>query len=397
MLMSLGIIFICGLIFAGIFKKLGLPSLVGMLITGIILGPSAFNLIDQSFLDISDGLRKIALVVILLRAGLALDFITLKKIGNNAFKLSIIPALFEMIAVTVGAVYLLDFDIYNAILLATVVSAVSPAVVVPYMLNMIEKSSKHSELAKTIMTSASLEDVLVIVLFFSSLTLATTTQVSITVLFSLVISIILGIMGGLISGVVLSQAFKRFEIVDSAKAITMLAISFLFLTLESKLTGVIQFSGLIAIMVLGVTLNSFNKTTSIIIGAKFKEIWVAAEIVLFVLVGAKLDLSSALSGLGVSLIIITLGLGFRFIGVYLSLLKSKYNISQKLFVMISFIPKATVQAAIGPIALSVGLLSGNQILSIAVIAIIVTAPLGSVLMLKMENVLLGGKDEKISE
>ncbi len=397
MLTSLGIIFIFGLIFAGVFKKLGLPSLVGMLITGIILGPSAFDLIDESFLEISDGLRKIALVVILLRAGLALDFTTLKQIGNNAFKLSIIPAMFEMVIVSACAYYFLDFNIYNSILLGTVVSAVSPAVVVPYMLNMIEKSKKRSVIAKTIMMSASLEDVLVIVLFFSSLTLATTSQISPTAFLSLFISIILGIGVGFICGYILSSVFKRFLIVDSAKAITLLAISLLFLSLEDSLTNVVQFSGLIAIMVLGITLNSFNKSTSNIIGAKFKEIWVAAEIVLFVLVGAKLDVNYALNGIGVAILIITLGLLFRFVGVYLSLLTSKYSIKEKLFVMISFIPKATVQAAIGPIALSYGLASGNKILSIAVIAILITAPLGSVLMLKMENVLLGGKDEKISE
>lgn len=389
MVMSLGVIFIVGLVFSGIFKKLKLPSLVGMLITGMIVGPNVLDLMDQGFLENSDELRKIALTIILLRAGLAIDVNVLRKIGKNVIILSIVPAFFEMIIVSVVAMVIFNFDFVNALLLGTVIAAVSPAVVVPFMLRLMEnKKTQHRSIPQLIMASASLEDVFVIILFFSALNLSVSQEFNFIIVISLIISIVLGLLGGIILGVVTTIIFRRFEVVDSAKAITLLAISFLFLTLEGYMDGVIKFSGLIAIMTLGVTTLTLNKKDALIVGSKFKEIWVAAEIVLFVLVGGALDIDYAIKGIGYSLIVIAIGLLFRFIGIYVSLYKSKYTWNEKKFIMISFIPKATVQAAIGPVALTMGLASGNVILSVSVTAILITAPLGSYLMSLNQNKIL---------
>lgn len=389
MIMSLGIIFICGLLLAGIFKRLGLPSLVGMLIAGIVLGPYALNLIDESILAISDDLRKIALIIILFRAGLGIDISVLKKIGKNVLFLSFVPAILESAIISVLSMWLFDFDFPNALLLGVVISAVSPAVIVPYMLSLKSQNrGSYKSIPELVIASASLEDVLVIVLFFSVLGFVTTNSISFMPFASLVVSLVLGVLCGVISAFVCNLLFKTFKIKTSAKAILLLSLCFLFVTLETKLTGVVKFSGLIASMVLGISLNSLNMDVSKKVSKKFKDMWVANEIILFVLVGAKIDVSYALNGIWVASLIIVVGLIFRFIGIYASLFSSKLNKYEKLFVMISFIPKATVQAAIGPIALSVGLSSGKTILTVAVIAILITAPLGAFLMMKLENILL---------
>ncbi len=389
MIMSLGIIFICGLLLAGIFKRLGLPSLVGMLIAGIVLGPYALNLIDASILAISDDLRKIALIIILFRAGLGIDISVLKKIGKNVLFLSFVPAILESAIISVLSMWLFDFDFPNALLLGVVISAVSPAVIVPYMLSLKSQNrGSYKSIPELVIASASLEDVLVIVLFFSVLGFVTTNSISFMPFASLVVSLVLGVLCGVISAFVCNLLFKTFKIKTSAKAILLLSLCFLFVTLETKLTGVVKFSGLIASMVLGISLNSLNMDVSKKVSKKFKDMWVANEIILFVLVGAKIDVSYALNGIWVASLIIVVGLIFRFIGIYASLFSSKLNKYEKLFVMISFIPKATVQAAIGPIALSVGLSSGKTILTVAVIAILITAPLGAFLMMKLENILL---------
>lgn len=389
MLFSLGIIFIVALIFAGIFKRLGLPTLIGMLIAGIIIGPECLDLIDPIFLEISDFLRKVALIIIVLRAGLALDFSVLKQIGKTAILLSIIPALCEIVIITIVAQYILQFDFVNAFLLGTVIAAVSPAVIVPSMLNLMERKFKNStNIPQLIMTSATVEDVVVITMFFTALSLAQSSEVSVTIPITLIISILLGIICGLLSGYLLKLVFNYLKTTSTIKTIILFVISLFFMTLESNLVGTIKFSGLIAVMTLGITAYNIDKESATTISSKFKEVWVIAEIFLFVLVGAMLNITLALEEIDTAIIIIICGLLFRFLGVFISLLTTKLKLKQKLFVVISFIPKATVQAAVGPIALSVGLASGDIILSIAVTAILITAPIGAILINKLQLKLL---------
>lgn len=378
MLTSLALIFLCGLLLGSIFQKIKLPPLLGMIITGIILGPYALNLIDQSVLSISSDLRQIALIIILTRAGLNLDINSLKKVGRPAILMCFLPACFEIIGMVLLAPPLLGISILDALIMGTVVAAVSPAVIVPKMLKLIETGyGKDKSIPQMIMAGASVDDVFVIVLFTSFTGLAQGESFSPISLIQVPISIILGLGLGILIGIILGFFFKKVHMRDSIKVIIILSISFLLVTLENSLKGIIPVSGLIAIMSIGISLQKIRSDASKRISTKFSKLWVAAELMLFVLVGATVDIKYAFSA-GIMAILLIFGvLVFRMIGVLICLIKTKLNKKERIFCMIAYCPKATVQAAIGYIPLTMGLSCGNIVLTVAVLSILITAPLGA--------------------
>lgn len=378
MLTSLALIFLCGLLLGSIFQKIKLPPLLGMIITGIILGPYALNLIDQSVLSISSDLRQIALIIILTRAGLNLDINSLKKVGRPAILMCFLPACFEIIGMVLLAPLLLGISILDALIMGTVVAAVSPAVIVPKMLKLIETGyGKDKSIPQMIMAGASVDDVFVIVLFTSFTGLAQGESFSPISLIQVPISIILGLGLGILIGILLGFFFKKVHMRDSIKVIIILSISFLLVTLENSLKGIVPISGLIAIMSIGISLQKIRSDASKRISTKFSKLWVAAELMLFVLVGATVDIKYAFSA-GIMAIVLIFGvLVFRMMGVLICLIKTKLNKKERLFCMIAYCPKATVQAAIGSIPLTMGLSCGNIVLTVAVLSILITAPLGA--------------------
>lgn len=378
MLFSLALIFLCGMILGSLFKKLKLPALLGMLLTGILLGPNFLNLLDSSILNISADLRQIALIIILTRAGLNLDIQDLKKVGRPAFFMCFIPATLEIIGMIILASYLFKLSFLDSAILGTVIAAVSPAVIVPKMLKLMEEGyGKKNSIPQLIMAGASVDDIFVIVLFTAFTGLATTGALSFAEFIKIPTSIILGLLAGAILGKILALFFEKIHLRDSNKVIILLSIAFLLVTLEKSITGVIGFSGLLAIMAMGGTIKKFRKEVAIRLSNKFSKLWIASELILFVLVGASVNINY-LSSTGILAIILILGvLIFRMFGVFISLLRTPLDRKERLFSMIAYCPKATVQAAIGSIPLAMGLPCGELILSIAVLSILITAPLAS--------------------
>lgn len=378
MLLSLALIFLLGMILGSLFKKLKLPALLGMLLTGILLGPHFFNLLDSSILNISADLRQIALIIILTRAGLNLDIQDLKKVGRPAFFMCFIPATLEIIGMIILASYLFKLSFLDSAILGTVIAAVSPAVIVPKMLKLMEEGyGKKNSIPQLIMAGASVDDIFVIVLFTVFTGLATTGALSFAEFIKIPTSIILGLLAGAILGKILALFFEKIHLRDSNKVIILLSIAFLLVTLEKSITGVICFSGLLAIMAMGGTIKKFRKEVAIRLSNKFSKLWIASELILFVLVGASVNINY-LSSTGILAIILILGvLIFRMFGVFISLLGTPLDRKERLFSMIAYCPKATVQAAIGSIPLAMGLPCGELILSIAVLSILITAPLAS--------------------
>lgn len=378
MLFSLALIFLLGMILGSLFKKLKLPALLGMLLTGILLGPHFFNLLDSSILNISADLRQIALIIILTRAGLNLDIQDLKKVGRPAFFMCFIPATLEIIGMIILASYLFKLSFLDSAILGTVIAAVSPAVIVPKMLKLMEEGyGKKNSIPQLIMAGASVDDIFVIVLFTVFTGLATTGALSFAEFIKIPTSIILGLLAGAILGKILALFFEKIHLRDSNKVIILLSIAFLLVTLEKSITGVIGFSGLLAIMAMGGTIKKFRKEVAIRLSNKFSKLWIASELILFVLVGASVNINY-LSSTGILAIILILGvLIFRMFGVFVSLLGTPLDRKERLFSMIAYCPKATVQAAIGSIPLAMGLPCGELILSIAVLSILITAPLAS--------------------
>lgn len=381
MLFSLALIFLVGICLGSIFNKLKMPQLLGMLITGIILGPFGLKLLDEKILLISSDLRQFALVIILLRAGFNLDLNSLKKVGKSAILMCFVPATLEIIGMIIFAPKLLGLSLIDSAILGTVIAAVSPAVIVPKMLNLIEKKyGTNKSIPQLIMAGASVDDVFVIVLFTSFLKLATTGKFSIINLVKIPISIILGIILGILIGLILIYFFKKIHLRDSLKIVIVLSISFILLFLENLIKGNINFSGLLAIMSIGITFNQKYFVLSQRLSQKFTKLWVAAELLLFVLVGATVNPSYAISSGALTILLIFVVLIFRLTGVYLSLLSSNLNLKEKIFCMVAYSPKATVQAAIGSIPLAMGLSSGNIILTMSVLSILITAPVGAFLI-----------------
>lgn len=382
MLLSLALIFLCGMILGKIFSLLKLPSLLGLIITGIILGPYCLNLLDNSILSISADLRELALIIILTRAGLNLDIEDLKKVGRPAILMCFVPASFEIIGMILIAPRLFDISLLDAALMGSVVAAVSPAVLVPKMLKLIdEKYGTNKSIPQLLMAGASVDDIFVIVLFTSFTSLVKGGNISYLDFIKIPTSIIFGLLIGVIIGFILSKFFSKFHIRDSAKVVIILSVSFILVSIETSVSnlfgGVIGISGLLAVMSIGAYLKKSKEELSKRLSLKYSKLWVAAEIILFVLVGAAVNINYALKSGVLGVVLIFAVLIFRMLGVFVSLIKTKLNKKERIFSMISYCPKATVQAAIGSIPLSLGFASGEIILVIAVLAILITAPLGA--------------------
>lgn len=378
MLISISMILLMGMFMGWLCKKIQLPSLTGMILTGIILGPYFLNLIDSSLLNISSDLRRIALIIILTRAGLSLDLNDLKKVGRPAILMCFVPACFEILGMIILAPKLLGISILDAAIMGAVVVAVSPAVIVPKMLKLMEEGYgvSHS-IPQLILAGASVDDVFVIVIFTAFTGLAQGNDISIRSFINIPISIILGIIIGTLIGIVLANYFKKIHIRDTSKVIILLCISFILVTFEDKFSSIIPFASLIAVMAIGIALQKRRNVVANRLSVKFNKLWVVAEIVLFVLVGATVDIKYAVSAGALSIILILGVLAFRMLGVFLCLIKTNLSLKERIFCMIAYTPKATVQAAIGGVPLAMGLSCGNIVLTVAVVAILITAPLGA--------------------
>ena len=397
MLLSLAVIFLCGMGMGAVFRRLNLPQLLGMLLTGILLGPYALNLLDGSILSISADLRQIALIIILTRAGLNLDVEDLKKVGRAAVLMCFVPASFEILGMLALAPRILGISLLDAAIMGTVVAAVSPAVIVPKMLKLMEERYGTGEsIPQLIMAGASVDDVFVIVLFTSFTGLAQGGTASALDLLRIPTSIVLGLAAGALCGLLLALAFRRIHMRDSAKVIIILSISFLLVTLEHSLSGALGFSGLLAVMGMGIALQRRRGEVAARLSAKYSKLWVAAELVLFVLVGATVDVGYALASGGAAVLLIFGVLVFRMAGVFLCLLGTSLDRRERLFCMIAYMPKATVQAAIGAIPLSMGLACGQIVLTVAVLSILITAPLGSFLIERTYKKLLKPQEGRLA-
>jgi len=378
MLFSLTLIFLSGIILGSIFNRLKLPQLIGMLLTGIILGPYLLNLLDPKILSISADLRQIALIIILTRAGLNLDINDLKKVGRPAVLMCFVPATFEILGMIIFAPKFLGLGLLDSAILGTVIAAVSPAVIVPKMLKLMEEGyGADRSIPQMIMAGASVDDVFVIVLFTSFIGLASNGTFSMLNLIKIPTSIFFGIFIGFLCAILLIYLFRKIHIRDSLKIIIILNISFLLVTFEHSLTGIIGFSGLLAIMSIGTGIQAKNTILSKRLSVKYSKLWIAAEVMLFVLVGATVNIKYALGASIPAILLIMTVVVFRMAGVFLCLLGTSLSYKERLFCMIAYCPKATVQAAIGSIPLSMGLSSGNIILTVAVLSILITAPLGA--------------------
>ncbi|WP_041138141.1 cation:proton antiporter [Beduini massiliensis] len=378
MLLSIAYILMFGMFMGWLCKRMRLPSLMGMLFTGVFLGPYMLNGIDSSILSMSSDLRRIALIIILMRAGLSLDLDDLKKVGRPAILMCFIPACFEMLGMMVLAPKLLGISLLDAAIMGAVVAAVSPAVIVPKMLKLMEEGyGAKNRIPQLILAGASVDDVFVIVIFSAFTSLAQGEAVSIMHLIHIPVSIVIGAWIGMMVGRILTKYFKIIHIRDTVKVMILLCLAFILVSLEDRFSKVIPFSALIAIMSMGTTLQNRYSQVALRLSAKFNKLWVVSEIMLFVLVGATVDLKYALSAGKMAIILILAVLIFRMFGVWLCLIKTKLNKKERLFCMIAYTPKATVQAAIGGVPLAMGLGCGNIVFTVAVLAILITAPLGA--------------------
>ena len=394
MLTSLALIFLCGLLLGSVFKKIGLPGLIGMLITGIILGPHVLNLLDSSIIAISADLRQLALIIILTRAGLSLDFEDLKKIGRPAVLMSFVPACFEMAGTILLSVVFFELPLLEAAILAAVVASASPAVIVPRMIKLIESGyGTDKKIPQLILAGDSVDDMFNIVVFTSLLGLTNGESISVLRFAEIPVSILLGVLAGALIGFLLAVLFRCFHMQDSAKVIILLSAAFLLVALEETVKGFVPFSGLLAVMAAGMMILKSTPGAANRISVKFSKLWVGAEIILFALVGASVDIKYALSA-GVKTIIMLIAvLIIRGIGILLCLIKTDLNPKERLFCALTGIPKATVQAAIGSIPLAMGLPGGEIILTIAVVSILFTAPLGAFIIDKSYKKLLTKTEE----
>ena len=384
MLTSLALVFLVGLAMAAICQRIKLPRIIGMLVTGIVLGPFVLNLLDPSILGISADLRKMALIIILIKAGLSLDISDLKKVGRPAILMSFLPAVFELAACVVFAPMFFPISRLDAAIIGAVLGAVSPAVVVPKMVQLMEnRYGTDKSIPQLILAGASLDDVFVIVIFSTFVGMAQGGAVSVMSFVDIPVSIVLGILVGAVTGYLLA-AFFEYEythdhlIRNSMKVILVLGIAFLLMAAETWLENIVSISGLLAVMSMAcvIQMRCIPKVTKRL-SQKYGKLWIAAEVILFVLVGAAVDIRYTM-GAGLSAVaLIFLALFFRSIGVVLCMIGTPLNQKERLFCVIAYLPKATVQAAIGSVPLSLGLGCGNLVLSIAVLAIVITAPLGA--------------------
>lgn len=378
MLKSIALIMLIGMSTGWVCRKVKLPGLLGMLFTGIILGPYVLNMLDSSILLVSADIRKIALVIILTRAGLTLNLEDLKKVGRPAFLMCFVPATFEMIGMIILAPRLLDVSLIEAEVIGAVVAAVSPAVVVPEMIKIMEDGYGTKQgIPQLILAGASVDDVYVIVMFTAFTSLAQGSNVSVMSLVNIPVSIIFGIIIGIIIGKALAVVWRKVHIRDTVKAAIFLSVALLLVGVEASLNTPITFASLISVMFIGIALKKDRPEVAFRLSQKYNKMWVLAEVMLFVLVGATVDIGYVAYA-GVSAIVIIIGaLIFRMAGVALCMAGTKLKLKERAFCMLAYTPKATVQAAIGGVPLSMGLACGNTVLTVAVLAIIITAPLGA--------------------
>ncbi|MGN9017867.1 cation:proton antiporter [Lachnospiraceae bacterium HCP1S3_C3] len=378
MLLSIALILIVGMSMGWICKKVKLPGLLGMLITGIVLGPYVLNLLDESILGISAELRKIALIIILTRAGLGLDLSGLKKIGRPAVLMCFVPASFEMIGMILLAPKIMGMTVLEAAIMGAVLAAVSPAVVVPRMVRLMDEGyGTEKGIPQLILAGASVDDVYVIVLFSTFTGMMQGKGASFVSFINIPVSIFLGIAIGFVIGAGLAFYFAKVHIRDTQKVLIILSISFMLVVAEDSLATPITFSALIAVMFIGIGLRKKRENVAERLSVKYGKLWVAAEVFLFVLVGATVNIQY-LGNVGIKALVVIIGaLIFRMMGVFICLIKTNLKWRERLFTMMAYTPKATVQAAIGGIPLALGFDCGNTVLTVAVLAIVLTAPLGA--------------------
>ncbi len=384
MLTSLALIFLVGLAAAGICQLLKLPRILGMLAVGIILGPYVWNFLDSSILGISADLRQMALIIILIKAGLSLNLSDLKKVGRPAVLMSFVPASFEILAYVLFAPAILGITRIEAAVMGAVLGAVSPAVVIPRMVQLMEENyGTEKSIPQMILAGASCDDIFVIVLFTTFTGMCQGGQIQMSEFVKIPLSILAGVLLGGIAGWFLVQFFetayaRNHYVRNSMKVLIVLGTAFLLAAAEDWLEGVIPVSGLLAVVSMACVLKM--KSTGFVsrrLSEKFGKLWLAAEVMLFVLVGAAVDIRYMAQAGFLAVIMIVLALIIRAVGVWLCLLGTNLNGKERLFSVIAYVPKATVQAAIGSVPLAMGLPCGNIVLSVAVLAIIITAPLGA--------------------
>lgn len=385
MLTSLALIFLVGLGMAGICQKLKLPRIVGMLFTGILLGPCVLNLLSSSILGISADLRQMALIIILLKAGLSLNLADLKRVGRPAIMMSCVPALFEILAFVLFAPHILSLTTVEAAVMGAVLAAVSPAVVIPRMVQLIDSGyGVDKSIPQLIMAGASCDDIFVIVLFSTFVGMAQGGSASIGAFAEIPVSIVLGILLGAVVGWGLSKFFAtayahQHYVRNSTKVVIILGVAFLLMAVETWLKGIVSVSGLLAVVSMACVIK--QKTIPFVsqrLSEKFGKLWIAAEVVLFVLVGAAVDIRYTMNAGLAAVGMILLALVFRSIGVMVCLLGTSLTWKERVFCIIAYLPKATVQAAIGSVPLAMGLPCGAMVLSVAVLAILITAPMGAI-------------------
>lgn len=393
---SLAIIILLGILANTLFTKLKMPGLLGMLILGVILGPYGFNLLQPDILNASADFRKIALIIILLRAGFGVSVEDLKKVGKTAIKMSCIPGLIEGFFIAFASTKFLGFSFIQGGLLGFIIAAVSPAVVVPQMLNFIEnKIGTKKGIPTLILAGASIDDVFAITIFTTFLGLYSGSHVNIGVkLLGIPVSIVLGIAAGAIIGFIMVWAFRKYHIRDTKKLLLIVGAAIMLTALENLLKNKVEIAGLLGVMTIGFIILEKMPKVGKRLSTKLNKVWVFAEILLFVLVGAQVNINVAVNAGAMGIVVIFIGLIGRSIGVIISMLGTDFNWKERIFCVISYIPKATVQAAMGAIPLSMGVQSGDVILAIAVLSIIITAPLGAIAISTSSRSLLDVEDDK---
>ncbi|MBD9152156.1 MAG: sodium:proton antiporter [Lachnospiraceae bacterium] len=385
MLTSLALIFLVGLAMAAICQRLKLPRIIGMLLTGILLGPYALNWLDESILGISSQLRQIALIIILIKAGLSLNLVDLKKVGRPAVMMACVPASFEILAYVLFAPAILGVSRVEAAVMGAVLGAVSPAVVVPRMVQLMETQyGTKKSIPQMILAGASCDDIFVIVLFSTFSSMAQGGNVQVMDFVNIPISIVLGVALGAVAGYLLGGFFEtayahKHYVRNSMKVIVVLGVAFLLMAIETWAKGIVSISGLLAVVAMACVLKLRSTTfVSKRLSEKFGKLWIAAEVLLFVLVGAAVDIRYTMNAGIVAVVMIGIALLFRAVGVMLCMVGTQLNVKERLFCIIAYLPKATVQAAIGSVPMAMGLACGQIVLSVAVLAILITAPLGAI-------------------
>ena len=389
MLTSIALILLLGLGAGWLLAKAKLPNLLGMILVGILISPHCLNLVDDSILQISGDIRQIALVIILTRAGLSLNLTDLKKVGRPAILMCFVPACVEMIGTLIFAPLLLGVSLLDAAIIGSVIAAVSPAVVVPRMIRLMEEGyGTQKSIPQLILAGASVDDVFVIVVFTALTTLGATGSASLLSIVQIPTSILLGVLLGALAGRLLTLFFRKFSMRDLARVLIVLSVSFLMLEIQDQLERFVTVSGLLAIMSMGITLRQKNAALAGQLAATYNKLWQGSEIFLFVLVGVAVDIRYALSAGAAVVLLIAAAMVFRMSGVLVSLLKTDLNRNERLFCMMAYTPKATVQAAIGAIPLTMGLECGSMALTVAVVSILLTAPFGAICVDKSYQKLL---------